>query len=495
MFNHSSKVFGSDHSLSEDASPDPAGVSFLVNAQIGTEQFVAAEMVEAMSELGLAADVAARPWHLPGCVSCSPLDLCDEKALQEKLLTLRSAQNVIIYHHHFHLTDVKGVTKTASRKASARPDASALEPRNDGYDANPPSPAQHASETDKPKESKGDNELATWAAKQGADWAHVTGEDLYSHVKQLLVDKIFRISTLEPRADGSSPSFRASCTRSGTHAFRSDEIEREVGGALQEYFDIKADMKQFDVNIRIEIVGGWCILGTQCNAKDMSLRHKLEYLNRVTLKSNLAYIMLRAAGIQQGATVLDPFCGSGTVLLEAAEWLNGRFTGIGFDTNRRAATGATANAKAEGYENCCTFHCLDARAMRKVCEDESVDAVVCNVPWGVQTGNFVDLESLYEVVLRVGWHVLKPGGRMVLLVLRGLQMMAILRRLAGRWQPLCFQVVRTTNNLPCIAVVEKIGQDTARDALQRQLYDISQYVNLAPEMYKALHTDGTKPAD
>jgi len=165
------------------------------------------------------------------------------------------------------------------------------------------------------------------------------------------------------------------------------------------------------------------------------------------------------------------------------------------DTNRRAANGATANAKAEGFEKCCSFHCLDARGMRKVCPDETVDAVVCNVPWGVQTGNFVDLESLYEVVLRSGWHIIKPGGRMVLLVLRGLQMMTILRRLAGRWKPLCFQVVRTTNNLPCIVVVEKVQQDVARDALQRQLYDTSQYVNLAPEMYKAVHTDGTKIAD
>merc|ERR1712098_157187 len=118
------------------------------------------------------------------------------------------------------------------------------------------------------------------------------------------------------------------------------------------------------------------------------------------------------------------------------------------------------------------------------CQDETVDALVCNVPWGVQVGNFVDLESLYEAVLRVGWYVLKPGGRMVLLVLRGLQMMAILRRLAGRWNPLCFQVVRTTNNLPCIVVVEKLAQDVARDSLQRQLYDISQYVNMAPETYK-----------
>ena len=64
----------------------------------------------------------------------------------------------------------------------------------------------------------------------------------------------------------------------------------------------------------------------------------------------------------------------------------------------------------------------------KQVDDGTFDAIVSNVPWGVQTGNEakVDLEKLYEMVLRNGWHLLKPGGRVVFFVLRGLQVLQIL---------------------------------------------------------------------
>ena len=72
-------------------------------------------------------------------------------------------------------------------------------------------------------------------------------------------------------------------------------------------------------------------------------------------------------------------------------------------------------------------------------------------------------------------------------------MMRILRRLGGRYRMLTggFQVVRTTNNLPCICVVEKLAEDRQHDALKRQLYHYSQFVNVSAEMYRAIHMEST----
>ena len=146
--------------------------------------------------------------------------------------------------------------------------------------------------------------------------------------------------------------------------------------------------------------------------------------------------------------------------------------------------------------------------------------IICGqqVPWGVQTGKNVDLQAIYEIVLRTAWYCLKPGGRFVMLVLRGtkmlwllwwwwwslslwllplisqpvvlpccsvpgLQMMRILRKLSGRYKLLSIQVVRTTNNMPCVVVVEKLEHDLVHETLKHQLYDMSQYVNISPEMY------------
>ena len=49
----------------------------------------------------------------------------------------------------------------------------------------------------------------------------------------------------------------------------------------------------------------------------------------MTVKANMAHVMLRCAGVKPGDTICDPFCGSGTILMEAANWLNGDVKCIG----------------------------------------------------------------------------------------------------------------------------------------------------------------------
>ena len=55
---------------------------------------------------------------------------------------------------------------------------------------------------------------------------------------------------------------------------------------------------------------------------------------------------------------------------------------------------------------------------------------------GVMTGhkNVSDLQSMYEVFLRTAWYILKDKARIVMLVLRGLQLTRIIRKLSGRYR-------------------------------------------------------------
>jgi len=122
-------------------------------------------------------------------------------------------------------------------------------------------------------------------------------------------------------------------------------------------------------------------------------------------------------------------------------------------------------------------------------DENSVDAIVSNLPWGIMTGskNVSDLQTTYEVFLRTAWYVLKPGARIVMLVLRGLQLTRIIRKLSGRYRLLSVNCVRTTNNLPSIVVVEKLASDEVRLAVKRQLNYLSQFVSVSSEMYSAVH--------
>jgi tRNA1(Val) A37 N6-methylase TrmN6 len=103
--------------------------------------------------------------------------------------------------------------------------------------------------------------------------------------------------------------------------------------------------------------------------------------------------------------------------------------------------------------------------------------------------NVSDLQSMYEIFLRTAWYVLKDKGRIVMFVLRGLQLTRIIRKLSGRYRLLRCNVIRTTNNLPCIVVVEKLAIDELNNSIKGQLAYLSEFVNVSKEMYHAIHME------
>jgi 23S rRNA G2445 N2-methylase RlmL len=200
--------------------------------------------------------------------------------------------------------------------------------------------------------------------------------------------------------------------------------------------------------------------------------------------------MVRCANISAGALVVDPFCGSGTLLLEALDVYRNSIKCMGMDVSKRSTDGARENALAEGYgSDICDFIPSDARGLRRILKDNSVDTIITNLPWGVITGhkNKSELQTMYEVFLRTAWYVLKDKARVVMLVLRGLQLTRLIRKLGGRYRLLRVKVIRTANNLPCIVVIEKLPIDEIRESVKGQLSYLSQYVSFSPEVYEAIH--------
>eukprot|EP00537_Pseudo-nitzschia_pungens_P006515 CAMPEP_0172361748 /NCGR_PEP_ID=MMETSP1060-20121228/5532_1 /TAXON_ID=37318 /ORGANISM="Pseudo-nitzschia pungens, Strain cf. cingulata" /LENGTH=842 /DNA_ID=CAMNT_0013084111 /DNA_START=136 /DNA_END=2664 /DNA_ORIENTATION=+ len=482
----SSIVFGDephrDHREDIDRDRDDMATTsdlcFLVKTNMGAEGYCAAEIREHLAELEENTSdwiVRTRPLEFDGYIGLFCRGDENEKstsasastavAVRNALLTLKTAHHVLRYHHHFPLKDCF--------------------------------PYVHKYEPDADLETLRE--------------ARIPKEALYEYVKdQLSVDAI---SVLPSGDDGNingndngidvqKLTFRVTSDRvGGPHAWQTPEVEYEIGGAIAEVYgdrhEWKPKMSDYDVHVRADVIGNLVVLATQINVHDLSKgRHFARYRNAVTIKTNLAYAMIRLANVKDGNTLLDPFCGSGTLLLEALEMHNGNLKNcLGMDVSRRSANGARANAVAEGYSDSsiCRFVCSDARSLRRqVDADGSVDAVVTNLPWGIMTGqnqSVASLQTLYEVFLRNAWYVLKPRGRVVVLVLRGLQIMRIVRKLAGRFRLLHANVVRTTNNLPCIVVVEKLPDDVVRDSIKGQLAHLNQYVSVSPEIYKCIHTE------
>lgn len=143
------------------------------------------------------------------------------------------------------------------------------------------------------------------------------------------------------------------------------------------------------------------------------------------LPPKLAQIMLNLAGLESlNATILDPFCGSGTVITEAM--LMGYQNLIGADLSPKAVSDTRENVNwmRKKYElERANIKIINRNVINisKVVKASSVDAIVTEPYLGPQRGlrdvpGIVEnLEELYALALQQFDQVLKPNGRVVMI--------------------------------------------------------------------------------
>lgn len=121
------------------------------------------------------------------------------------------------------------------------------------------------------------------------------------------------------------------------------------------------------------------------------------------LRPTLAAAMVDLAG-QPSGILLDPCCGSGTILVEATA---GGWRVAGSDIDPGAVAAAQINVPQA------TVTVSDARALS--IEDASITACVTNLPFGHQHRIPGPMSSWLDGVLREAARVIRPGGCAVLL--------------------------------------------------------------------------------
>jgi tRNA (guanine6-N2)-methyltransferase len=133
-------------------------------------------------------------------------------------------------------------------------------------------------------------------------------------------------------------------------------------------------------------------------------------LERLPWSTNpvVAEVVVRLAKIRPGHRVLDPFCGSGTLLLAARrragdiEILGSDHVAASVEVARRNLAGASSQ--------------LSTAAAEEIQQDDrSIDRVVANLPFGKRVGSHQDNLRLYPRALAEIARVLTDDGRSVLL--------------------------------------------------------------------------------
>ncbi|XP_054202071.1 tRNA (guanine(6)-N(2))-methyltransferase THUMP3 isoform X2 [Homo sapiens] len=110
--------------------------------------------------------------------------------------------------------------------------------------------------------------------------------------------------------------FRVTCNRAGEkHCFTSNEAARDFGGAVQDYFKWKADMTNFDVEVLLNIHDNEVIVGIALTEESLH-RRNITHFGPTTLRSTLAYGMLRLCDPLPYDIIVDPMCGTGAIPIE-----------------------------------------------------------------------------------------------------------------------------------------------------------------------------------
>lgn len=148
---------------------------------------------------------------------------------------------------------------------------------------------------------------------------------------------------------------------------------------------------------------GRFVAGARLSTVAMRQHDRRDVERHGALRPVVASAMVRLAGKPDGM-LLDPCCGSGTILAEA---MHAGWDATGFDIDLAAVQVARRNAPAAAVEH------GDARRLGM--SDSSVAAIVSNLPFGDQFGIPGDQQVWLGQVLGEMARVTRPGGQVVVL--------------------------------------------------------------------------------
>lgn len=197
----------------------------------------------------------------------------------------------------------------------------------------------------------------------------------------------------------------------GGHSFLRRDLGKAVADAVADGWPGRWQRVDEDADVEVwaTLIERDLLCGLRLSDVSMRRRAKRAHLP-ASLRPALAAAMVMLSEPAPADIFLDPMAGAGTLLVERAA--AGPFAQIyGGDNNRAAVTAMETNTSdLRGAVECRRW---DARALPL--DEQSVNKVAVNLPFGKQVAENEDLPRLYRAVLGEIRRVIQPGGRVVIL--------------------------------------------------------------------------------
>lgn len=180
------------------------------------------------------------------------------------------------------------------------------------------------------------------------------------------------------------------------------------------------------ISIKVRIDDNRVTISVDTSGESLHKRGHKAAVGKAPMRETLAALMLRACGYDGSEPVMDPMCGSGTFVIEAAEIAMGLIPGrsrsfafeqlktydpaaltacrvgethhpahhfYGADRDAGAVRMATDNAARAGVDHLCTFENRNAADLIR--PDSPPGLILCNPPFGGRIGNQKMLFGVY----------------------------------------------------------------------------------------------------
>ncbi|MFW9906971.1 MAG: methyltransferase domain-containing protein [Candidatus Thorarchaeota archaeon] len=202
-------------------------------------------------------------------------------------------------------------------------------------------------------------------------------------------------------------SVRTICIENEYNPKERAKIERELGAHIQSITGAEVDLRTPNLNILVIILAGLFLV---CKSTESKLRHLLRarepgkkpFFHPSMMNSILARTMCNLAGIRPGNTVLDPFCGGGGILCEAA-YIGASVVGI--DKNWKLLEGARMNLSAIKSK----YSLIQADALHLPVQ--TVNHIVTDPPYGRSSSTRgAEARELFDSLLRKAPSILQSRG-------------------------------------------------------------------------------------
>lgn len=136
-------------------------------------------------------------------------------------------------------------------------------------------------------------------------------------------------------------------------------------------------------------------------------------LNKGELRPEIAYLICSFADIRPEDTILEPFCGYGSIPVQLAKKFHFEKLYVSdIDEERASQTASRKQLSAPNIE-CCSADAMELDHIK----DKSISLVITDPPWGYYE-ELPDIEGFYKDMFKSFDRVLADGGRMVILSAR-----------------------------------------------------------------------------